>query len=74
MAVSDTTSDGLRLRRTDSVPADADVKHVDQLDDRVYRTVRRAANGSAHELDASATRLSPGDVVVFTDYLRVERT
>jgi len=74
MAVSDTTSDSLRLRRTDSVPADGDVLHVDQLRDRAYRAVRRAANGNAHELEASSTRLSAGDVVVFTDYLRVERS
>jgi hypothetical protein len=74
MAVSDTTSDSLRLRRIDTVPADANVKHVDQLDDSVYHTVAGAANGNAHELDASATELTAGDVVVFTDYLRVERT
>ena len=50
------------------------MKHVDQLDDSVYHTVAGAANGNAHELDASATELTAGDVVVFTDYLRVERT
>lgn len=73
MAVSDTTSDSLQLRRTDPVSADANVLHVDQLDERTYRAVRRAATGSAHELEASSTRLSAGDVVVSTDYLRVER-
>lgn len=74
MAVGDTTSGSLRLRRTETVPADATVKHVDQLHERTYRAVARAANGSAVELDAASTVLSAGDVVVFTDYLRVERT
>jgi hypothetical protein len=74
MAVSDTTCGSLQLRRVDTVPADATVKHVDQLETSTYRTVARAANGTAVELDASSTVLSPGDIVVFTDYLRVERT
>ena len=73
MAVSDTTSGALRLRRTESVPADATVKHVDQLSARFYRQIERAADGSAVEIDAASTRLSAGDIVVFTDYLRVER-
>ncbi|MFC6953884.1 hypothetical protein [Halorubellus litoreus] len=73
MAVSDTTSGALRLRRTESVPVDATVKHVDQLRDRTYRQIARATDGSVVEIDAASTRLSAGDVVVFTDYLRVER-
>lgn len=73
MAVSDTTSGALRLRRTDTVPADATVKHVDQLRDRTYRRIDRATDGSVVEVDAASTRLSAGDIVVFTDYLRVER-
>lgn len=73
MAVSDTTSGALRLRRTDTVPADATVKHVDQLRESTYRRIARATDGSVVELDAASTQLSAGDIVVFTDYLRVER-
>ena len=73
MAVCDTTSGGLRFRRTDTVPADATVKHVDQLRTSTYRAVARTTDGAGVELDASSTVLSAGDVVVFTYYLRVER-
>ncbi|NHN41466.1 hypothetical protein G9C85_07415 [Halorubellus sp. JP-L1] len=73
MAVCDTTSDGLRLRRTESVPADATAKHVDQLEDRTYRRIAGRSTGETVEVPASRTRLSAGDVVVSTDYLRVER-
>lgn len=73
MAVSDTKSGALRLRRTESVPADATVKHVDQLRTHTYSQIARMTDGSVVELDAASTRLSAGDVVVFTDYLRVER-
>ena len=74
MAVSDTTSGSLQVRRTDSIPADATVKHVDQLQASTHSALARAADGAAVELDAASTVLSAGDVVVFTDYLRVERT
>jgi len=74
MSISDTTSGGLRLRRTEAVPADATAVHVDQLAERTYQRIVRATDGEAVEVEASTTRLSAGDVVVFTDYLRVERT
>lgn len=73
MAVIETKSDILRLRPTDHVPHDATAHHVDQLTDHTYRHVRHAANDTPHELDATTTRLSPGDIVVYTDYYRVER-
>lgn len=71
MAVSDTTSECLRLRRTDTVPGDASVVHVDQLDDATFDDVHRATTDAAGELPPTST-LSAGDIVVYTDYLRVE--
>jgi hypothetical protein len=61
------------LRRTDSVPADATVKHVDQLEDATYQRLALAVRDHTVKIDASTTTLAAGDVVVFTDYLRVER-
>jgi hypothetical protein len=73
MAVTETTTTRLRLAPTDTVDPDATAKHVDQLHADTLQTIARAANGHAHQLDPTDTRLSPGDVVVYTTYLRVER-
>ncbi|ELZ18865.1 hypothetical protein NP511_13130 [Natrinema thermotolerans] len=65
-------SAAVRLERVPSVPADATVRHVDQFEtetlDAIYRAVTEDRPVSAAETD-----LEPGEVIVFTDYFRVER-
>ncbi|SDF63687.1 hypothetical protein SAMN04488067_106160 [Halorubrum xinjiangense] len=59
----------VRLRRTGRVPADARVRHYDELDDEEQGVVRELA-GKPWTAPETGD-LDDGDVVKFTDYYRV---
>jgi hypothetical protein len=59
----------VRLRRTGRVPADARVRHYDELDDDEQGVVRELAGEPWTAPETG--ELSDGDVVKFTDYYLV---
>ncbi|MGM0447434.1 MAG: hypothetical protein ACQERM_04160 [Methanobacteriota archaeon] len=59
----------VRLRRTGRVPADARVRHYDELDEEEQGVVRELA-GKPWTAPETGD-LDDGDVVKFTDYYRV---
>ncbi|WP_439027305.1 hypothetical protein [Haloarchaeobius sp. DT45] len=75
MAVSDIVEGSLRLTAVESVPADATVRHVDQLSedafDQMIQLVDDDGPGTLQGLPAAD--FADGEIIVFTDYLRVER-
>ena len=62
----------VRLERVESVAPDATVRHVDQLGSDALEAVY-AARCTDRSVPAAGTGLEPGEVIVFTDYFRVER-
>jgi len=62
----------VRLERVESVAPDATVRHVDQLDSDTLDAVYEALSAD-RPVPAGRTGLEPGEVIVFTDYFRVER-
>ena len=60
-------SERLTVRRTDSVPEAARVRHVDQLSAEAFDALVGMADGASRRV----TGVEPGDVVVFTSYLEV---
>ena len=58
------------LERTESVPTDATVRHVDQLDTETLESFYETLEGDGSTLDATVD-LEVGEIIVFTDYYRV---
>jgi hypothetical protein len=56
----------------EDIGTDDDVRHFDQLSDRAQRVVAAADADWTPSVDAPTPVLSTADVVVFTDYYRVE--
>ncbi|WP_416840594.1 hypothetical protein [Haloferax sp. DFSO52] len=54
------------------VPPDARVRHFDELSDRTQHALATAAPSGRLDIDPAATQLSRGDVVVFTEYVRIQ--
>jgi hypothetical protein len=78
MAITDTaTSEPQRrsvtLERVESVPTDATVRHVDQLDSETLAAFYEAVS-TRRPVSASGTDLEAGEVIVFTEYYRVQRS
>ncbi|WP_267640601.1 hypothetical protein [Haloarchaeobius amylolyticus] len=75
MAVSETAEGILRLTEVESVPADATVRHVDQLSEDAYdQVIQLVDDDGPNALQGPpAPDLADGEIIVFTDYLRVER-
>ncbi len=59
----------MRLRRTGTVPADARVRHYDELDEETQVAVSELAGRPRTAPEAGD--LDDGDVVKFTDYYEV---
>ncbi|WP_239638611.1 hypothetical protein [Halorubrum saccharovorum] len=59
----------MRLRRTGIIPADARVRHYDELDEETQVTVRELAGRPRTAPEVND--LDDGDVVKFTDYYEV---
>ncbi|WP_394347993.1 hypothetical protein [Natronorubrum halophilum] len=72
MAASELHRRSLRLERVESVTAETNVRHVDQLDaetlESFYTTLEDDLPGPGSDPD-----LEDGEVIVFTDYYRVKR-
>ncbi|KAB1198983.1 hypothetical protein GJR99_12855 [Haloferax sp. MBLA0078] len=54
------------------VPPGARVRHFDELSDRTQHALATAAPSGRLDIDPATTRLSRGDVVVFTEYVRIQ--
>ncbi|WP_241686231.1 hypothetical protein [Halorubrum amylolyticum] len=63
------TNRRMRLRRTGTVPADARVRHYDELDEETQVAVSELAGRPRTAPEAGD--LDDGDVVKFTDYYEV---
>ena len=53
------------------VPPGARVRHFDELSDRTQHALATAVQSGRLDIDPASTRLSRGDVVVFTEYVRI---
>ncbi|WP_222916954.1 hypothetical protein [Natrinema sp. SYSU A 869] len=62
----------VRLERVESVTTNATVRHIDQFDSETLGAVYRAVSED-RPVSTAETDLEPGEVIVFTDYYRVER-
>ena len=69
---SDHCHRSLHLERVESVTSDATVRHVDQLETETLETIYAALNGN-RSISATDTDLEVGEIIVFTEYLRVVR-
>ncbi|WP_254761926.1 hypothetical protein [Natrinema marinum] len=72
MPASELRRRSLTLERVDSLGAAATVRHVDQLDSETLTAFYEAV-GDDRAIPAAETGLEAGEVIVFTDYYRVER-
>jgi len=68
---SDHAHCSLHLERVETVAADETVRHVDQLETETLAAFYATLVGD-RPIPVSETDLEPGEVVVFTDYYRVE--
>ncbi|MFC6716802.1 hypothetical protein ACFQGT_16890 [Natrialbaceae archaeon GCM10025810] len=71
MPTSEALLPSVTLRPIDSIPSDAPVRHVDQLDERALEQFLALRSGTS--IDPGEASLEAGEVIVFTDYYRVER-
>jgi len=72
MAIGDTTGSGLTVEPVEEPPADASVRHFDELSHRAQRRFLRLVEQGTVPREGDGA-LSPGQVVVFTEYYRVTR-
>ncbi|QOS12491.1 uncharacterized protein HfgLR_11770 [Haloferax gibbonsii] len=54
------------------VPPGARVHHFDELSERTQHALATASPAGRLDIDPTTSRLSRGDIVVFTDYVRVQ--
>jgi len=69
MALSEIQQSGCSIRRIDSIGAGDSVRHIDELSEDELAAFLDGIDGTV----ASTAPLDDGDVIVFTDYYRVER-
>ncbi len=72
MPASELRRRSLTLERVDSLGSNASVRHVDQLDSETVTAFYEAVSDD-REVPAAETDLEAGEIIVFTDYYRVER-
>ncbi|WP_247002467.1 hypothetical protein [Halosolutus gelatinilyticus] len=65
-------SSTLQLRRVSAVEVEAAVRHVDQLDEETLTAVYDAVEND-RSISTVGAELESGEIIVFTDYYRVER-
>jgi hypothetical protein len=70
MALSEVQHSGLSVRRVDEVRGSDTVRHVDELSEAELSAFLAGIDGAT----TGTAPLDDGDVIVFTDYFRVERT
>lgn len=73
-------SSGIRVERVETIPADATVRHVDELDEEVIHHLPElvsAGDGSGGRIvDRTVVEVLEDcdwDIVKFTDFYRIER-
>lgn len=69
MALSEVQRSGCTVRRIETVGGDEVIRHVDELSDQELTAFLAGVDGGT----VSAGSLTDGDVIVFTDYFRIER-
>jgi hypothetical protein len=72
MAIGDTARSGLTVEPVEEPPADAAVRHFDELSHRAQRRFLRLVEQGSVPREGDGA-LAPGQVVVFTEYYRVTR-
>ncbi len=72
MSTSDTVRRTLSLRRTDSVHAAARVRHVDELSESALERFYALLESGSPSTAVDDAEFVDGEVIVFTDYYRVE--
>ncbi|WIV68638.1 hypothetical protein [Natrialbaceae archaeon AArc-T1-2] len=72
MSSIDTASRTLTIRRTDSVPAAARVRHVDQLEESAREQFYDLVASDSPSAAVDGTSFVDGEVIVFTDYYRID--
>jgi len=60
------------VNRTETVPETARVRHFDELDDSAQEYLFNVASGASPRDPSNLSGLNEGDVVVFTDYYRIQ--
>jgi len=70
MALSEVHQSGLSLRRVEAPGVEDTVRHVDELSDEELSAFLAGLHGPA----GAPGPLEAGEVIVFTDYFRVERS
>ena len=61
----------LHLERVETVAAAETVRHVDQLETETLDAFYATLTGT-QSISVAETNLEPGEIIVFTDYYRVE--
>ncbi len=73
MATSETVDRSPTLRRVESVPADATVRHVDQLEESALTWFLETLESGVHaSASVEAHGFEDGDVIVFTAWYRID--
>ena len=72
MLTSDTPAPSLGLRRTDTVRAVDAVRHVDELEEPALDRFLAAVDAGGTVPTVDGPSFDGGEVVVYTDYYRVE--
>ena len=60
------------VNRTETVPENARVRDFDELDDAAQEYLAYAVEGASPRDPTNLSGLEEGDVVVFTDYYRIQ--
>jgi hypothetical protein len=60
------------VNRTETVPESARVRDFDELDDAAQEYLAHAVEGASPRDPTTLSGLSEGDVVVYTDYYRIQ--
>ncbi|WP_254525140.1 hypothetical protein [Natrinema caseinilyticum] len=72
MTASELRRRSVTVERVESVTATATVRHVDQLDSETLAAFYEAVTDD-RPVSPAETILEEGEIIVFTDYYRVER-
>lgn len=72
MALSESTHRRLTVRPVDRVHAADSVRHIDQLSEPARQRFYECVDANSAPVTLEATDLEPGEVIVYTDYYRVD--
>ncbi|OVE84659.1 hypothetical protein B2G88_09720 [Natronolimnobius baerhuensis] len=61
----------LTVERVDTAPTAAPIRHVDELNPETFEAFYELVTADV-PLQAGESGLEPGEIIVFTDYFRVE--